>query len=64
VDRKTIDSSVYDVLFAQKNIEEVILETDSGIHLAPSSLDLLAVETHMAGHRCKGIWNTIFQENL
>jgi len=49
VDRKTIDSSIYDVLFDQKNMEEVILETDSGIHLAPSSLDLLAVETHMAG---------------
>ena len=49
VDRKTIDGSIYDVLFAQRNIEEIILETDSGIHLAPSSLDLLAVETHMAG---------------
>lgn len=49
IDRKTIDFSVYDVLFGQKNIEEVILETDSGIYLAPSSLDLLAAETHMAG---------------
>ena len=49
VDRKTIDSSIYEVLFASKNIEEVILETDSKVHLAPSSLDLLAVETHMAG---------------
>lgn len=49
VDRKTIDSSVYDVFFGQHNIEEVILETDSGIYLAPSSLDLLAAETHLAG---------------
>ena len=49
VDRTTIDSSIYDVFFAQKNIEEVILETDSAIHLTPSSFDLLAVETHMAG---------------
>ncbi len=49
VDRKTIDGSIYDVLFTPKNMEEVILETDSGIHLTPSSLDLLAVETHMAG---------------
>ena len=49
VDRKTIDSSTYEVLFGQKNIEEVILETDSGVYLAPSSLDLLAAETHMAG---------------
>jgi len=49
IDRKTVDFSIYDVLFGQKNIEEVILETDSGIYLAPSSLDLLAAETHMAG---------------
>jgi len=49
VDRKTIDSSTYDVLFGQKDIEEVILETDFKVHLAPSSLDLLAAETHMAG---------------
>jgi len=49
VDRKTIDRSIYDVLFGQENMEEVILETDSGVHLVPSSLDLLAVETHMNG---------------
>ena len=49
VDRKTVDSSIYDVLFDKKKIQEIILATDSGIHLAPSSLDLLAAETHMAG---------------
>ena len=49
VDRKTIDSSIHDVLFDQKNIAEIILETDSDVHLAPSSLDLLAVQTHMVG---------------
>lgn len=49
IDRKTIDFSIYDVLFGQKNIEETVLETGSGIYLAPSSLDLLAAETHMAG---------------
>ncbi len=49
IDRKTIDFSVYDVLFGQKNMSEVILETASGVCLAPSSLDLLAAETHMAG---------------
>jgi len=37
------------VFFGKHNIEEVILETDSGIYLAPSSIDLLAAETHMAG---------------
>ena len=45
VDRKTLENSIYDVFFGQHNIEEVILETDSGIYLAPSSLDLLAAET-------------------
>lgn len=49
VDRKTCEGSIYEVFFGQHNIEEVILETDSGVYLAPSSLDLLAAETHMAG---------------
>jgi len=49
IDRKTLDSSIYDVFFSGKEIEEIILETDSGIYLAPSSVDLLAAETHMAG---------------
>lgn len=49
IDRNTIESSIYDVLFEQKNIQEIILETNSGIFLAPSSLDLLAAETHLAG---------------
>lgn len=49
VARNTCEGSIYDVFFGQHNIEEVILETDSGIYLAPSSLDLLAAETHMAG---------------
>lgn len=49
VDRKTLDATIYDVFFGKHNIEEVILETDSGIYLAPSSIDLLAAETHMAG---------------
>lgn len=49
VDRASLDSSIYDVLYAQKPVEEVILETDSGVYLAPSSLDLLAAETHLSG---------------
>lgn len=49
VDRKTIDSSIYDVLFGRNSIGEIILETNSGVYLAPSSIDLLAAETHMAG---------------
>jgi chromosome partitioning protein len=49
VDRKTLDTSIYDVLLGYRNIRDVILETDSGIYLAPSSMDLLAAETLMAG---------------
>lgn len=61
VDRKTIDGSLYDVLFGQKDMEEIILETDSGVKLVPSSLDLLAAEMHMAGQ----VNNTvILKENL
>ena len=61
VDRRAIDGSIYDVLFVQKDIREIVLETDSGIFLAPSSLDLLAAETHKFGQ----INNTgILRENL
>ena len=49
VDRKSCESSIYDVLFGKHHLEEVILETDSKVHLAPSSTDLLAAETHMSG---------------
>jgi len=48
IDRATCEGSIYDALFAQKNLHEVIIETDSGVYLAPSSLDLLAAETHLA----------------
>lgn len=61
IDRKSLDNSVYDVFFGQHSIEEVLLETDSRIYLAPSSLDLLTAETQMAGQ----INNTrILRENL
>ena len=61
IDRTTIDGSIYEVLFAQRDIEEAILETDSSIYLVPSSVDLLAAETHMAGQ----IGSTsILKENL
>ena len=49
VDRNSMDSSIYDVLLGFKSIDEVILETDSGIYLAPSSLALLAAENQMSG---------------
>src|ERR1700722_15225026 len=47
VDRKRIDESLYDVLFNNTNIKEVILETDAGVWLVPSSIDLIAAERQM-----------------
>lgn len=49
IDRESLDSSIYEVFFGQRTMEEVVLETDSGVYLAPSSIDLLAAETRMAG---------------
>ena len=49
IERKSIDHSIYDVLFGNKKLSEIVLETSSGVHVAPSSVDLLAAETHMAG---------------
>jgi len=61
VDRNNCENSIYDVFLGKHNMEEVILETDSKVHLVPSSIDLLAVETHMAGQ----INNTrILRDNL
>lgn len=61
IDRESCEGTIYDVFFGEHEIEEVILETDSGVFLAPSSMDLLAAETHMAGK----INNTcILRDNL
>lgn len=49
IDRRAVEDTIYDVMFGYKDLGRVILETDSGVYLAPSSLDLLAAETHMAG---------------
>ena len=49
IDRNKCEGTIYDVFFGEHEIEEIILETESGIYLAPSSIDLLAAETHMAG---------------
>ena len=48
VDRKKVEESLYDVLFSNTSIEEVILETDAGVWLVPSSIDLLSAERQMA----------------
>ena len=47
VDRKSIDISIYDVFFGQKNMNQIILETDSSVFLAPSSLNLLSAEMNL-----------------
>ncbi|MBI4394471.1 MAG: AAA family ATPase [Euryarchaeota archaeon] len=44
VDVSTIKGSMYDVLTGGLAITDVILETESGIHLAPSTLDLVGAE--------------------
>jgi len=49
IERSSIDGSMYDVLSGRKTIREIILETDSGVFLAPSSIDLLSVETQLSG---------------
>ena len=49
IDRKSVDCSIYEVLFGGKNLQNIIVEASCGVHLAPSSVDLLATETHMAG---------------
>jgi len=49
VDRKTLEGSIYEVLFEGRDIAEVVLETESGVQLVPSSIDLLAAEMQMAG---------------
>jgi chromosome partitioning protein len=48
IDRRSIDYSLYDVFFNNRAFQEIILESDSGVHIAPSSIDLLAAEMHMA----------------
>ena len=49
VDRKSCESSVYDVFFGQMGIRDIILETESGVYLAPSSMELMTVEMRLAG---------------
>lgn len=61
IDRTTCKDSIYEVFFGQKDIKEIILEAESGVYLVPSSIDLLAAETHLAG---KANNTRILKENL
>jgi chromosome partitioning protein len=48
VDLKSIESSMYDVLLQQSTIHEIILETHSGVYLAPATVSLLSAEMELA----------------
>lgn len=48
VDLKSIENSMYDVLLNRANINEIILETDSGVYLAPATLHLLSLKSDSA----------------
>jgi chromosome partitioning protein len=49
IDQKTLEYSMYDVMIGEKDIKHIILETEVGIHLAPSNLDLVGAEPYMYG---------------
>lgn len=49
IDRATLEGSLYEVLLGEMPIEEVILESASGVYVVPSSRDLLSAEMQMAG---------------
>lgn len=51
IDRTACENSIHDVLFGHKELYEVILETEAGVFLAPSSPDLLAGDFHLAAQR-------------
>ena len=36
-----LDASMYDVLVGERKLRDIILQTESGVHLAPSTLDLV-----------------------
>lgn len=56
IDPKNLECSVYDVFFNQTRMEDVILETSSGVHLAPSSTDLLGAELEMSNLKENGYY--------
>ena len=49
IDRYSHDVTMYEVLFDGRSMADSVLESDSGVFVSPSSLDLLAAETHMTG---------------
>ena len=48
IDRNSCEGSVSDVFFGEMGIRDIILETESGVYLAPSSMQLMTVEMRLA----------------
>ena len=51
VDKNTLESSMYDVMIGTTEMKDIILETDTGIHLAPGTLELVGAEAYMYGRQ-------------
>lgn len=56
IDPKYLEYSIHDVFFNQERMKDVILETPSGIHLIPSSTDLLGAELEMSNLKENGYY--------
>jgi len=47
VEPESINKSIYDVILDNIDIKEIIVETKSGLHLAPSNIDLCGAELEL-----------------
>lgn len=47
IDKNSLEFSMYDVITGDKDIKEIVVETESGIHLAPANLDLMKAESYI-----------------
>lgn len=41
IDKGSLEASMYEVLVGERKLRDIILETESGVHLAPATLDLV-----------------------
>ncbi len=48
IDLASVDCPSWHLFFGRKDIRELILETSSGVHLVPSSTDLISAEAYVA----------------
>lgn len=47
VEPESINKSIYDVILDNNNIDEIVVETKSGLYLAPSNIDLCGAELEL-----------------